>query len=300
MSENQTSLTKIESNRRNAQKSTGPNTENGKAVAKMNALKHGLLAREVVVTEGHRKESRKAFGALLDALRQDLAPAGPLEEMLVERIAVCYWRLRRVIIAEGGEINLRKDVKWNRWYLGKVEAFVKMRDACYHRESEFLQTVYGCNYLVKLLDELRGDVERQGELTEDALNYMKEHLGNEGDTIGAMGVFFSMLSDNPENLEAEALKAKHKRIVLEYLGDRQKAVRTMMEAREESEGWEESAKARAAFLPSEEAMERLSRYEAHLERQLYRALNQLERLQRHRRGEVVPPPLTLDVNSTGV
>lgn len=297
--ENTTSPAKIEANRRNAQKSTGPKTDKGKAIAKRNALKHGLLAREVVVTEGNAKESPKEFRALLEALLQDLAPAGPLEEMLVERIAVCYWRLRRVLIAEGGEINLRKDVKWTRWWVGKVEGFVELRDGCYHPESKFLRTVHGCEYVIGLLDELHGDVETQGELTEGALTYMKERLEDDGDTIGALQIFFAMLSDNPEKLDPEALKAKHKRITLDFLDSRKAAVRAMMEARKETEDWEESAKARAAYLPSEEAMERLSRYEAHLERQLYRALNQLERLQRQRHGEAVPPPLSVEVGVPG-
>ena len=39
---------------------------------------------------------------------------------------------------------------------------------------------------------------------------------------------------------------------------------------------------------------KLLRYEAHLDRQLYRAMDQLERLQRQRRGEKVPPPLNID------
>ena len=44
-------------NRRNAQKSTGPKTVNGRAVSKMNALKHGILSKEVVVRSLGIKES---------------------------------------------------------------------------------------------------------------------------------------------------------------------------------------------------------------------------------------------------
>ena len=292
-----TSLARIEANRANARKSTGPKTEQGKAMAKFNALKHGLLAQEVVLAEGTMKESQQKFAALLESLRQDLAPTGPLEEMLVERVAVCYWRLRRVLTAEGGEINL-KNVEWGRWYLDKAESFAKMRDAGYHNESVFLQTAAGCKYLADELKWLRNDVEKHGELTCAAFNRMKETIG-EGRTIEALAVFLMMLSDNPEKLAPDALRAKHKRIVLEFLGSRQNVVRVTLDAREEDEDAEESARVRAAILPSEEAMERLVRYEAHLERQLYRALNQLERLQRQRRGEAVPPPLSVEVGTTG-
>jgi hypothetical protein len=38
------------------------------------------------------------------------------------------------------------------------------------------------------------------------------------------------------------------------------------------------------------------RYETKLERQLFRSMAQLERLQRMRRGEAVPPPLAMEVS----
>jgi len=50
------------------------------------------------------------------------------------------------------------------------------------------------------------------------------------------------------------------------------------------------------MLPSIEVLDKIMRYETKLERQMYRAMNQLERLQRLRQGEAVPPPLTLDVS----
>jgi hypothetical protein len=55
------------------------------------------------------------------------------------------------------------------------------------------------------------------------------------------------------------------------------------------------AEARSFSLPPTEATDKLLRYEAHLDRQLYRAMDQLERLQRQRRGETVPPPLNVNL-----
>jgi hypothetical protein len=51
----------------------------------------------------------------------------------------------------------------------------------------------------------------------------------------------------------------------------------------------------AAVLPSPEILHKILRCETKLERQMYRAMNQLERIQRMRQGGVVPPPLNLEV-----
>ena len=98
-------------NRRNAKRSIksgdacGPRTPEGKERARFNALRHGLLARSVVIPTRDGPENRKQFERLLTQLRDKLNPDGILEEMLVEKIAVAYWRLRRALRAEAGEID---------------------------------------------------------------------------------------------------------------------------------------------------------------------------------------------------
>jgi hypothetical protein len=81
----------IEANRANAQKSTGPRTPEGKEKASHNALKHGLLAKDVVVMG----EELDDFALFRDELGAELAPVGLVEARLVERIAGLMWRLQR-------------------------------------------------------------------------------------------------------------------------------------------------------------------------------------------------------------
>lgn len=57
------------------------------------------------------------------------------------------------------------------------------------------------------------------------------------------------------------------------------------------------AESRSFSLPPADATDKLLRYDAHNDRQLYRAMDQLERLQRQRRGENVPPPLNVNLAS---
>jgi hypothetical protein len=95
-----TSEKQIESNRRNAQKSTGPKTAEGKSRSRLNAFKHGMSATGFVIPAGQAKENLDEFQGLLAALRRDLRPQGTLQELLVESIAIQQWRLRRIYRAE--------------------------------------------------------------------------------------------------------------------------------------------------------------------------------------------------------
>ena len=88
----------IEANRRNARKSAGPTTLEGKAIAKMNALRHGLTAREILIP-GERREQ---FDELLERLAEEIEPNGAIETKLVEQIATNLWRLRRARQIEAG------------------------------------------------------------------------------------------------------------------------------------------------------------------------------------------------------
>ncbi len=93
---------KLDANRRNALRSTGPTTPAGKARVRFNALTHGLLAKEVVLPG----EDRAEFEGLVARLSDHYSPVGPIQEMLVEQIAVAYWRGARAVRAERGEVTL--------------------------------------------------------------------------------------------------------------------------------------------------------------------------------------------------
>ena len=99
----------IAANRKNATKSTGPTTESGKAIAARNSIKHGLLAKEIVISACEGLESHEQFDTLLNDLHNQFSPQGTLEEMLVEKIAVAYWRLRRAHRFEVGLIRNKLD-----------------------------------------------------------------------------------------------------------------------------------------------------------------------------------------------
>ena len=81
----------VVANRRNAAKSTGPRTPEGKAVVAQNAVKHGLLARQAVIVG----EDPGEYEFYRDQMVGELAPVGLVESMLAERVVSLSWRLRR-------------------------------------------------------------------------------------------------------------------------------------------------------------------------------------------------------------
>jgi hypothetical protein len=99
----------LAANRRNAQKSTGPRTPEGKAVSRYNALKHGIFAKAIIPPALEPYESRADFDDLLDALEAQFAPANRMEALLVQQIAVITWRLARLYRAEAGGIAKSQD-----------------------------------------------------------------------------------------------------------------------------------------------------------------------------------------------
>ena len=85
------SLKQVEANRRNALKSTGPTTPEGKERSRRNALRHGLTA-ETVIAALEGSEDYQAFEA---AVISDYDAESAVERELVLRLASVLWRLRR-------------------------------------------------------------------------------------------------------------------------------------------------------------------------------------------------------------
>ena len=92
------SFRQIEANRRNARKSTGPITEEGKQRSRCNAVRHGLTA-ETVIGALEDAEDYKAFEAAIIA---DYDAQSAVERELVLRLASLLWRLRRATTIETG------------------------------------------------------------------------------------------------------------------------------------------------------------------------------------------------------
>ena len=100
-----TSFRQTETNRRNARKSTGPITEEGKQRSRCNAVRHGLTA-ETVIGALEDAEDYKAFEAAIIA---DYDAQSAVERELVLRLAGLLWLLRRATTMESGLFEIQAD-----------------------------------------------------------------------------------------------------------------------------------------------------------------------------------------------
>ena len=100
-----TSFRQIEANRRNARKSTGPITPEGKQRSRGNAVRHGLTA-ETVIGALEDAEDYEAFEATIIA---DYDAQSAVERELVLRLASLLWRLRRATTMETGLFEIQAE-----------------------------------------------------------------------------------------------------------------------------------------------------------------------------------------------
>jgi hypothetical protein len=217
-----TTRKQIEANRRNSRRSTGPKTRAGKAESKKNATKHGLLAEEVIV----REEDPIEFAGVLENLVDELQPQGPLEEQLIERVAACMWRLRRLYRVEVEIFNYERLT---------IELNHASEEVAKYEVSDRVWELRG-GIPVNVTDEKRHD------RATTQLDKARRLVQGEAGTLGA-----AFRSDT-ENIGA---------------------------------------------------ISKLSRYEAAIERSLYRALHELQRVQAARQDGQPPASIAVDVTVDG-
>jgi hypothetical protein len=287
----------LKANRRNAKRSTGPTSIKGKSVSRLNAVKHGLLAQQVVARGYYQEESLGEFKQLCREYHDSLAPSGPLEEMLVGQIVMVVWRLRRVRTAEAGEVATSVDkVWWNPrrppWEMGNGH-----KANALHREfTDYRRSIAGIEYLIECIQQLRGEIETAGQVTEQILKSLRYYANDPNHIVCKLAALLDSLKSNPKQLSPETGRALHLKETLTYLDSQISEFKNLIKVRQNQINVEDSMRRSVALLPTDEFLEKIVRYEGALQRQLNRSMNQLERLQRRRLGENVPAPAVMDLS----
>jgi hypothetical protein len=283
----------------------GPKTKQGKERARLNALRHGLFSKLALL----ESESRADFNALYNGLREDREPVGALEEILVSRLAIDFWRLRRLPIAEAAEIQAAKEfLQWDERERDRQDASRLLQLSCNGGLIPWIANPEALRASLDLLQNLKNRIEEHGfdsEYNEAILTklyggYGDESVENWKRTLSDSYLVWrttSLCSDEERQQKGYELPQTCKE---KFLGE----VKEEIQRLERYEKEHASVSARKLELeslrrsvPEGPELDRLLRYNVTLSREVERTLNQLERCQRMRRGQPVPPPINLNVNS---
>src|SRR5215211_1436233 len=208
---------RLAANRANAQKSTGPKTREGRAASRMNALKHGLLSQEVLVSGPHRPESEAELFALHDRFRNELQPMGPMELMLVDQIVTTHWRLRRVLAAESAEMALSMRRGRSQCARPTEPKSIQLGTETVELTPPLDESAAGCREAQRLLREIAKAVRRAGGLTDTILGDECSGFGAQLDVLQELTELLERRVENPDGLEAAAWAEQHQTEVLDYL-----------------------------------------------------------------------------------
>ncbi|MCP4410486.1 MAG: hypothetical protein GY807_22640 [Gammaproteobacteria bacterium] len=169
-----TTQKQIDANRLNANKSTGPKTEAGKAKSARNATKHGALSRVSVAEH----EDKALFEALLGQLEIEHDPRTTIEGQLVERLALLLWREIRLAKAEAFQSQANKlNIDFENEMSKSAGGFVRNRLPRYYQaiegvlpiETQLLigryQTMLS-NQIAQTLSQLRKEQDLRADMIE--------------------------------------------------------------------------------------------------------------------------------------
>jgi hypothetical protein len=285
--------------------SGGPKTEEGKEVARWNATRHGIRSPAPVVPGVEKSEDWEEYR---DGMLEDLAPLGSLELALAERVTLLSWRLHRVThyetetIARSQErvvedLRDRRGSSFGYGYSSRGPAHPEDALAApkvARRTERLLKKFPDYPDDRKLsgpdanavLWAVAGRVDDEVDLEELELPGVPEWAGLyedisewDGWSVGLVRECLSVIASAAgEDLEELMVGAK------------ERARLDVISAKHEAERVEEqlSNMRRERLLPDEKTLEKVSRYEAHLSRLMFKTLHELEALQVRRSGGAAP------------
>jgi hypothetical protein len=280
----------------------GPNTQAGKEVARWNATRHGIRSPAPVVPGLEKVEDWEEHR---DGVLESLSPEGHLELVLAERVAVLSWRLHRVTRYEQETIALSQEkieedlLKERQSFSRSTSEPAPLQDVRMHHE-----VASKIHRLLKRLPALQG---KKRLSSEDAGSVLLEVWDQVDEEVGPEKLEIPGI---PQALDPEllleydfpwtvSLVREGVSVLAQFAGEtpeellevakeeaRRKAIRAKSRADEVEWGLRDMSRER--LLPDENTLEKITRYEAHLSRQLYQALHELEALQTKRSGGATP------------
>jgi hypothetical protein len=312
-----TTLLRVQANRLNALKSTGPRSIQGKAASSLNSIRHGLRTWKPVLLPGESMAEWKKFAR---AVLEDLQPHGPVETMWAGRAALLMWRLQRSADARKTLTDqqwreaqvLAPESAWWQHRRNRDKAFpsslegIRQAMAKSTREQALLKRVAALPAALSAASAPEAQRPADPVTAADLIEWAAEHLGADAEletmhqNNNFPGIGPLLADPDPERYEwslgivREALTEvagwNHETFhgllatLIPAMKQAHRAMRAgLRRAEREMRRFRLCSAAR-----SPETFKNFDRYEAMLERTVARALSQLKVLQSQRSGESSP------------
>jgi hypothetical protein len=237
---------------------------------------------------------------------EDLLPVGALEHFSVERIAACCWRLRRAVRYETAEIRRSHGVprseddepQHSSLVRSLLSALSGLPPTPGGLATMLERTAAGIDELLELVGDAHFEVQVQGHLSKPLQQRLLAVFGVQADSVAVSCFMHNYPLIDHDDDDEDDVKFPHllenppspeecKQGLLEALRDEFERLRYLREQAAEREAAERELDQACLALPPEPATDRLLRYETAIERQLYKAMEELERLQKRRGAERV-------------
>jgi hypothetical protein len=262
---------------------------------RLNALTHGIMSREALITTGDSRENEQHFQQISDALYDQYQPGGPIEQLLVEQLIALLWRWRRVIRFENAAIrstsyDLVEQARRSPPALIDL-GFYKTPDPNRGRnldaELSSIDEDLAALDLKKPLDAFPALAGRILESAEPKFGVSVEHTLDLQGSWRLNGPY----SRSAVNKILNAICAAKSISAASYWDDLRTHALTERDrvlALIARRGHSAALAVDLALVPAEPRRYAVQRYESHIARQFYRALRELDRLQSRRDGNTAP------------
>ncbi len=294
----------IEANRKNG-KLGGPKTKAGKLRVSQNAIKHALLAKEVVIEVGDGSENRNDFDVLFNELISYYDPQGPIERILVEKMAVNQWRHRRFIRAENGEIRKNLDSVRMQARSDRIEEHDSSKTKLLPllNNPELMNNVLELKDVLRFIKDALEEVKLLCYVSDRTLAGMTKYFGQDLDSVSALSIahnsVFKVKAEEFLDNDKDPRKIPDIKMTVGFLLKKLKRenerVTTHLKRIENREEMNISSQILCLNVPPKEIIDKFIRYESSILRQFYKAMHELERIQRRRQGEFVPSPMNIEI-----
>ena len=178
----------------------------------LNSVRHGILANAVVIKKGDGRENENEFRELQGKFFEHLKPMGIIEETLIDKMVSSYWRMRRVIWAETGEIRKLKDnLTFSRTMKAIEELNFKEGLPGLYNFQDYTKSTTGIKHLRDFLKSVEEEFNAVGYLSEKTVSKVMQKLDTGADGADmSIGTWIGMFNDRAsgKNMPTEITEAE--------------------------------------------------------------------------------------------